>query len=145
MLAAADPAQRVWSAEAWGTAVQMSAAQTRNPADADVAMQEIAVNAYRTETSLVVVAPMPGVMPDDVEVTLSGTELSLRAQLRSDAPKDYVIHEWDYGAYERTVDVGEGYGAPVTASLGKGQLVVSLAAGGDAPDGPIEVHSPGAS
>lgn len=116
---------------------------TRNPADANIAMQDIAVNAYRTESSMVIVAPMPGVMPDDVEVVVDGSAVTLRAQLRTDAPKDYVIHEWDYGAYERTVDIGDGYGAPVTASLGKGQLVVSLSAGGDAPSGPITVHSPG--
>ncbi|WP_195210352.1 Hsp20/alpha crystallin family protein [Actinomarinicola tropica] len=121
----------------------MSTAESRNPADADVPMQEIAVNAYRTESAMVIVAPMPGVMPDDVDIRVDGTSVSLRAELRSDAPKDYVIHEWDYGAYQRTVDIGEGYGAPVTATLGKGQLVVSLAAGGDAPSGPIEVHAPG--
>ena len=117
--------------------------QSRNPADAGISMQEVAVNAYRTESSMVLVAPMPGVMADDVEVSVDGPNVTLRAQLRTDAPKDYVIHEWDYGAYERTVDIGEGYGAPVTASLGKGQLVVSLTAGGDAPDGPIPVHTPG--
>lgn len=121
----------------------MSTAETRNPADADIPMQEIAVNAYRTESAMVIVAPMPGVMPEDVEIRVDGSTVSLRAELRTDAPKDYLIHEWDYGAYERTIDIGEGYGAPVTASLGKGQLVVSLAAGGDAPSHPIEVSAPG--
>jgi HSP20 family molecular chaperone IbpA len=117
--------------------------QSRNPADADVAMQEIAVNAYRTEGALVLVAPMPGVMPDDIEITIEGSVIDLRAELRTDAPKDYVIHEWDYGAYQRTLDIGEGYGAPVTATLGKGQLVVSLTAGGDVPSEPIVVHPHG--
>lgn len=118
-------------------------AQSRNPADADVAMQEVAVNAYRTDSSLVVVAPMPGVMPEDIVIDLTGTHLRLHAELRSDAPKDYVIHEWDYGAYERTIDIGDGYGGPVTASLGKGQLVVSLTAGGDPLSTPVEVQPAG--
>lgn len=117
--------------------------QSRNPADADVAMQEIAVNTYRTEGALVLVAPMPGVMPDDIEITVDRTTIDLRAELRTDAPKDYVIHEWDYGAYERTIDIGEGYGVPVTASLGKGQLVVSLTAGGEVPSSPLVVHPHG--
>lgn len=121
----------------------MSSTRSRNPADANVAMQEIAVNAYRTEGAMVLVAPMPGVMPEDVEVTVDGSTVSLRAELRTDAPKDYVIHEWDYGAYERTLDIGEGYGAPVTATLGKGQLVVSLSAGGEQTSGPIVVHPGG--
>lgn len=117
--------------------------QSRNPDDADVAMQEIAVNAYRTDGAMVLVAPMPGVMPDDVQITIDGTTVDLRAELRTDAPKDYVIHEWDYGAYERTIDVGAGYGAPVTATLGKGQLVVSLTAGGTVPDQPLVVSPAG--
>jgi HSP20 family molecular chaperone IbpA len=119
------------------------ATQSRNPADAGIDMQEIALNAYRTEGAMVLVAPMPGVMPDDVDITLDGTTISLRAELRTDAPKDYVIHEWDYGAYERTVDIGSGYGEPVTATLGKGQLVVSLTAGGTSPDEPLVVHPHG--
>jgi HSP20 family molecular chaperone IbpA len=119
------------------------ATQSRNPKDAGIAMQEIAVNAYRTEAAMVVVAPMPGVMPDDVEITFDGSSIDLRAELRTDAPKDYVIHEWDYGAYERTIDIGEGYGAPVTASLGKGQLVVSVTAGGEVPSSPLVVHPHG--
>jgi len=117
--------------------------QSRNPADAHVAMQEIAVNAYRTEEAMVVVAPMPGVMPDDVEITLDGSTIDLRAELRTDAPKDYFIHEWDYGAYERTIEIGEGYGAPITATLGKGQLVVSVTAGGEVPTSPLVVHPHG--
>ncbi|MBK5222866.1 MAG: Hsp20/alpha crystallin family protein [Acidimicrobiia bacterium] len=121
----------------------MSTAQPRDPADANVAMQEVAINAYRTEGAMVLVAPMPGVMPDDVEITVDGPTISLRAELRSDAPKDYVIHEWDYGAYERTVDIGDGYGGDVTATLGKGQLVVSISAGDGRSDGPVVVHPGG--
>lgn len=117
--------------------------QSRNPADADVPMQEVAVNAYRTEGAMVLVAPMPGVMPEDVQITIDGSTIDLRAELRTDAPKDYVIHEWDYGAYERTIDVGSGYGAPVTATLGKGQLVVSLTAGGTVLDQPLVVQPNG--
>src|SRR6056297_2231375 len=75
----------------------------------DVPTQEVAVNAYRTDGALVLVAPMPGVAADDVEIRLEGSEVRLSASLRSDAPKDYLLHEWDYGAYQRVLDVGDDY------------------------------------
>ncbi len=105
----------------------------------ETAAQRIAVNAYRTDRALVVVAPMPGVMPDDVEIRLAHGNLHLNAELRTAAPKDYVIHEWDYGLYERILEVGSQYGAPITATLGNGQLAVSLTAGGPT-DEPVLVH-----
>ncbi|HSL56262.1 MAG TPA: Hsp20/alpha crystallin family protein [Acidimicrobiales bacterium] len=106
----------------------------------EVPTQEVAVNAYRTDGALVLVAPMPGVTASDVEIRIDGPEVRLSAALRSDAPKDYVLHEWDYGAYERTLDVGDDYGEPIVATLGNGQLVVSLARGGTRATGPVVVR-----
>src|SRR5215217_6972422 len=84
--------------------------------------QRIPVNVYETTDALVVVAPMPGVMADDVEVVVGRDELRLRARLRTSAPKDYLTHEWDYGGYDRTLSLPGGFEGPVTASLGNGQL-----------------------
>ena len=88
--------------------------------------QQIAVNGYTTDEAIVLVAPMPGVAPEDVEIVVDGTHVTLRAALRTDAPKPYFLHEWEYGDYERTVELPEPVGAPVTATLGNGQLAVSL-------------------
>lgn len=92
--------------------------------------QRIPVNVFRTTEAIVVVAPMPGVTPDDIEVVLDGDRLRLHADLRTPAPKDYLLHEWDYGCYDRTVELPEVVGWPVVASLGNGQLAVSLCRGG---------------
>lgn len=118
-------------------------APTSRPVDRDVEEQYISLNAYETDNALVVVAPMPGVMPDDVEITLEGDCLELRAELRSDAPKDYLIHEWDYGAYRRAERIAEGYGEPITATLGKGQLVVSLTRGGERSSDVVRIEPTG--
>jgi HSP20 family molecular chaperone IbpA len=93
----------------------------------ELVTQRIVVNGYTTAEAIVLVAPMPGVVADDVEIVVEGTSVTLRAALRTDAPKDYFLHEWDYGAYERTIELPEPVGEPVTASLGNGQLAVSLA------------------
>lgn len=66
------------------------------------ASQRIPVNTYETTEAMVIVAPMPGVMADDVDVSVRGRQVTLRARLRSAAPKPYLIHEWDYGDYERS-------------------------------------------
>lgn len=104
-------------------------------ADDSSGAQRIPVNVYETDNAVVVVAPMPGVMPDDVEIAVEGQRLSIRAELRTDAPKRYLVHEWEYGAYERTVELPIDAPGPVTASLGNGQLAVSLRRDGERPAG----------
>jgi HSP20 family molecular chaperone IbpA len=49
--------------------------------------------------------------------------------MRTAAPKDYLIHEWTYGPYERTLEIPEDFGREVNASHGNGQLAVSLTKG----------------
>ncbi len=97
--------------------------------DAPNGVQSVPVNVYETEGALVVVAPLPGVKVDDIEVAIGGGELRIRAEMRTDAPKDYLVHEWSYGPYERTVKVPEGFGSDGSASFGNGQLAVRLLRG----------------
>lgn len=91
--------------------------------------QRVPVRVYEAPEALVVVAPMPAVQPSDVHIELRGTELRFWAHLRSAAPRDYLIDEWDYGGYEREISVPEGFGAGIEATLANGQLVVRLLRG----------------
>jgi HSP20 family protein len=97
----------------------------------------VPVNVYEAETALVIVAPLPGVMPDDVAVSVDGRTVTITADMRSPAPKEYLLHEWHYGPFERTLEIPEGYGADAKASFGNGQLAVSLGRGTPAGDGPL--------
>lgn len=102
-------------------------------ATADVAStmepQRVPVNAYETPGAFVIVAPMPAVTEDDVSVELSDGAVRFWAQLRSAGPREYVIHEWEYGGFERSVELPDTYRADVEASLSNGQLVVRVLAG----------------
>ena len=89
----------------------------------------VPVNVYETGTALVIVAPLPGVMPDDVSITVEPGRVTIVADMRSPAPKDYLLHEWHYGPFERTLEVPEGYGADAKASFGNGQLALSVGRG----------------
>ena len=94
--------------------------------------QTVPVNVYETENALVVVAPLPGVMPDDVEVVVEADRLRISAAMRTAAPKNYLVHEWHYGPYERTVEIPPGFGGELKGTFGNGQLVVHLGRGAGA-------------
>src|SRR5688500_5295624 len=88
-----------------------SAVEATETAEATIARQEVPVNMYETTGALVIVAAMPAVQPDDVTIELHGNLLSIRAQVRSAGPREYLVHEWDYGGYERELSIPEGFGA----------------------------------
>ncbi len=106
--------------------------------------QSIPVNMYETTDALVIVAPMPGVSAEDVEVSVDGDTVLLRAALRTAAPKTYLLHEWEYGLYERSVDLPGPYRGPISATLGHGQLAVSLKREGSRASDGSPIHPTGA-
>ncbi len=91
--------------------------------------QQVPVNLYETQQALVLVAPLPGVMPDDISVTLDGRTVRLAADLRTKAVKDYLIHEWHYGPYERTLEIPDGFGGRAEATFANGQLALRIERG----------------
>jgi len=91
--------------------------------------QRVPVNAYETSGAFVIVAPFPAVTEGDVSVELAEGTVRFWAELRSAGPREYAIHEWEYGGYERSVDLPSGFGSGVEASLTNGQLVVRVLSG----------------
>jgi HSP20 family molecular chaperone IbpA len=82
-------------------------------------------------------------MPEDVTITRVGHRLHLSARLRTAAPKDYLLHEWSYGAYEREVELPEDCAGAVEASLANGQLAVRVLRGNDPGEQTIHPSHPG--
>jgi HSP20 family protein len=91
--------------------------------------QQVPVNVYETSEALVVVAPLPAVQPEDVQIELHPRCLRFWAHLRSAAPREHLIREWDYGGYERELELPDGWGGDVEATLANGQLVVRIRRG----------------
>jgi HSP20 family molecular chaperone IbpA len=98
-------------------------------AEATMRPQRVPVNVYETSAALVVLAPLPAVKASDVRVELHGSTLRLWAHLRSAGPREFVLNEWEYGGYEREIDLPSGYGASIEASLANGQLAVRVLRG----------------
>lgn len=96
---------------------------------AEMRPQSVPVNMFEAPEALVIIAPLPAVTAEDVTVELSPGTLRFWASLRSAPPRDYLIQEWDYGGYERTLDLPEGFGSDVEASLSNGQLAIRVLRG----------------
>jgi HSP20 family molecular chaperone IbpA len=97
--------------------------------EATMRTQTVPVNIFETSGAVVVVAPLPAVSAQDVTIELRERTLRFWAHLRSAAPRNYLVHEWDYGGYEREVELPDGYGSGVEASLGNGQLAIRVLRG----------------
>lgn len=95
--------------------------------------QHLPVNMYEASDAVVVITPMPAVMADDLHLSIEGRTLKIAADCRTEAPKDYLLHEWHYGPYERTVELPDGYGGAAEASFANGQLALRVRKGH--PDG----------
>ena len=100
--------------------------------EAEMHPQSVPVNVYEASEALVVVAPLPAVKAADVCVELrpgDPTTMRFWAHVRSAGPRTYLVHEWEYGGYERQLELPPGYGSGVEASLHNGQLVVRVLRG----------------
>jgi HSP20 family molecular chaperone IbpA len=97
--------------------------------EASMSPQKVPVNVYETSAALVVLAPLPAVTAGDVRVELRTGVLRFWAALRSSGPREYLVHEWEFGGYEREIDLPEGFGAGVEATLSNGQLAIRVLRG----------------
>lgn len=97
--------------------------------EASMRPQAVPVNVYEAGEALVIVAPLPAVKPEDVTVELRLGSIRFWSHLRSAGPREYLVHEWSYGGYERVVELPAGYGSGVEASLANGQLAIRVLRG----------------
>ena len=97
--------------------------------EAEMRPQPVPVNVYEASEALVIVAPLPSVSADDVTIELRPGMLRFWAHLRSSGPREYLVHEWEYGGFEREIELPEGYGGGVEASLAKGQIAIRVLRG----------------
>lgn len=90
----------------------------------------IPINLFDNDRELMVVAPMPGVAPEDIslDVTDDG-HLTLRALQHGEGQEriDYILREWSYGPYERTIELPTPVDAQrANVTYGNGVLAVTF-------------------
>ena len=66
----------------------------------------LALDVYETEEALVVTADMPGVKPEDLDISITGDVLTIKGEAKSESEvkrESYHRQERRYGAYSRSV------------------------------------------
>ena len=68
----------------------------------------VPVNLFENDRELMVVAPMPGVAPEDISIdVLDDGRLTLRSAQHGEGQERirFLTREWSYGPYERTIEL----------------------------------------
>jgi HSP20 family protein len=77
----------------------------RRPAEGERPYR-LPLDAYVTPDEIVIVANMPGVKPEDVEITLEGDTLTIKGERPAPMENvDYVLQERPYGLFQRTLNI----------------------------------------
>jgi HSP20 family protein len=92
----------------------------------------LAVDIREQDDQFVVTAPMPGVKPDDVEITALGDTLRIRCERRESREvggdeKRWILREQRFGSFERTVRLPTAVKADqANADFADGILTITL-------------------
>ena len=94
-----------------------------------VRYQAVPVRVYQSGGRLMVAAPVPGLEPQDISVTVMGDTLTIRGELRGphQDERDLLAAEWAIGPYYRELTLPQPVdGARTNATYGNGVLVLAL-------------------
>ena len=64
------------------------------------------IDMYQTDESVVVKATLPGIKPEEVEITISGETLTIKGETRTEKEvkkENYFRQEISYGAFNRSI------------------------------------------
>jgi HSP20 family protein len=86
------------------------------------------IDVYTTASEIVVAAAVPGVSQDDVEVTLEGDTLTIRAELPAPLENvEYIFQERPYGRYSRALTLNVPVDTDnIEATFNNGLLTLTL-------------------
>jgi HSP20 family protein len=91
--------------------------------------QTVPVRVYQGNGRIMVAAPLPGMEPADISVTVCGDKLTIHGALRGPRQdqRDLMTNEWAIGPYFREVNLRQPVHSALTnATYGNGVLVVVL-------------------
>ena len=72
---------------------------------------DLAMDVYETKNQVVVKTALPGIKPEDVEITITGNTLTIRGESKQEnevKDADYIRRERHYGSFARTVTLPGG-------------------------------------
>jgi HSP20 family protein len=86
------------------------------------------LDVYTTPSEIILTANVPGLKPDDVEITLEGDTLSIHGEFKAPMDNvDYIFQERPYGKFSRTLTINVPVDAnKVEAAFDGGVLTITL-------------------
>jgi HSP20 family protein len=91
---------------------------------------KLALDMYQTKDAVVVEAPIPGVKPEDVEITITGDVLTIKAETKFEEKVEkgnYIRQERRYGSFSRSIALPEGLDkGKAEAGFENGVLTISF-------------------
>lgn len=91
--------------------------------------RHVPLDIWMTNDALVVRAAVPGVRPEDVEMTIEGSTLTIRGETKdpSEEERTYLVQENRYGPFSRSVELGIAVQADkAEASFRDGVLLLTI-------------------
>jgi len=69
-------------------------------------MVRLPLDAYDTDNEIIIVASMPGVKPEDVEITFEGDTLTIKGEIKGPLENvSYIFQERPHGTFNRSLVV----------------------------------------
>jgi HSP20 family protein len=111
-----------------------------------VEAQPLALDLYETDDNLVVETSLPGINPDDVEISIVGNTLTIKGETEHEAEKEekgrYHYRERRYGAFQRSIILPTGVNTDAAEAVFKdGVLKLTLPKVEEAKSKRIEVKA----
>lgn len=72
---------------------------------------EMALDVYETKDDVVVKAALPGVKPEDVDITITGDTLNIKGEMKEETEsndQEFIRRERRYGTFARSVTLPSG-------------------------------------
>jgi len=76
------------------------------------------VDAYVTQDAIVLQTDVPGLKPEELQVTLEGDTVTIRGEVKGSAEQKYLLRERATGRFERTLTIN----TPIDASKVEAQF-----------------------
>jgi len=92
-------------------------------------MQQLPVRIYRSENQFALAAPLAGLEPGDITVTIDGQRVKIQGKQRGPRQHDLDLlkAEWSVGPYHREIELPETVdGSLANATYGNGVLVLTM-------------------
>ncbi len=90
----------------------------------------LAIDMYETKDAVVVKAALPGVKPDEVQVTMTGDTLTIRGETKEEnevKEADFIRKERRYGSFSRSITLPSGLKADkAEATFENGVLMLKI-------------------